>query len=277
MPTDKSATLSRLWWDRKWVGRAAWVTYSALPVCVPGSWTRPGCGLWRGGLPIWTRLLGWRPPGDGRTTACCSAEVIPPRAACARCFPAGSPAWLTIRRWTFIPTREKDNRSRFTFFRQQLSLTSGGGSSINHSLFTEVFKDFPTGAYLTRSPSPLTPEQLQGAMTRRKISRLFVTETFASWELHPTSAWYLTAPAKCWMTNVRSASEEVMKNGLSWCSCFNLSNRVLSVAWGSLKIPEKRNKPNASLTLNSRCTVIQWPTRRVYECLIMLKALLFLV
>lgn len=38
----------------------------------------------------------------------------------------------------------------------------GGGSSINHSLFTEVFKDFPRAAYLTRPLQPLTTWQLQG-------------------------------------------------------------------------------------------------------------------
>lgn len=57
---------------------------------------------------------------------------------------------------------------------------------------------------------------------------------FAVWEIYSTLIWYLTLPAKCWMTKVSSVFEEGTKNGLSWCCCFNLSNRVSSVAWGRL-------------------------------------------
>lgn len=59
---------------------------------------------------------------------------------------------------------------------------------------------------------------------------------FLNREIYSTLIWYLTIPAKCWMTNVRSVFEEVAKNGLSRCCCFNLPNRVSSVPWGKLKI-----------------------------------------
>lgn len=143
---------------------------------------------------------------------------------------------------TFIlaAIRDKKKPSRSAFPDHNFHCYLGGGSSINHSPFTEVFKDFPTAGYLTRSLHSLNTSQLQGAMMRRKYDCLLETKTFASLDLHSTWMWYLTLPAKCWMTNVPSAFEEVTRNGSSWCSCFNLSNRVSAVAQGSLKIGKEK-------------------------------------
>ena len=61
--------------------------------------------------------------------------------------------------------------------------------------------------------------------------------------LHPlTLIWYLTFPAKCWMTKAGSLTGVETKYLFPWCCCLNLANNVSSVAWGKLGEEERKRR-----------------------------------
>lgn len=61
-------------------------------------------------------------------------------------------------------------------------------------------------------------------------------------EFYSTLMWYLTLPAKCWITKVGSVCGDGLKYGLSWCCFFIFTSRLLSVASVRLKKHSEKEK-----------------------------------
>lgn len=118
---------------------------------------------------------------------------------------------------------------------------SGEGSALIVHLF-RMFKDFPTAVSVTLTVIRVNLLKFKW----KNLIDFLEKRCFHRGGLYSTLIWYLTLPAKCWMTKVSSVFEEGTKNGLSRCCCFNLSNRVSSVASGMLEIHKGEDRISIS-------------------------------